>query len=61
MKRIALILAPPLALALLLRLHKKRARSSATVLGPHGLPVFRSRGHRITPEMVGKFQEDDAE
>jgi hypothetical protein len=37
------------------------AASSEIEMGPHGLPVFRSRGHVITPEMVRKFQEDDAE
>ena len=51
MKRIALILAPPLALALLLRLHKKRARSSVTVLGAPWTPP---RPVRLRPSPLGR-------
>jgi hypothetical protein len=28
---------------------------------PGGLPVFRSRGRKLTPEMVREAQEDDAQ
>jgi hypothetical protein len=38
-----------------------RSDSSSIEMGSHGLPVFRSRGRAITPEMVRKFQEDDRE
>ena len=37
------------------------AVSSEIEMGSHGLPVFRSRGHVITPEMVKRFQEDEAD
>jgi hypothetical protein len=39
----------------------ERSDSSSIEIGAHGLPVFRSRGRVITPEMVRKFQEDDRE
>jgi hypothetical protein len=51
------------ALGELIRRAQQTARSdsSSIEMGSHGLPVFRSRGRVITPEMVRKSQEDDRE
>lgn len=36
----------------------KPAHAGIRIL-PNGLPVFRSRGRKLTPEMVREAQEDD--